>query len=133
MAHQQLFWNIGHVLNRSNSLDLQLQNRIKCAPLHYTFLVYIKGSWTLGKPYGAIGNILGEHIWEHIGNLGTCWEQGRKKKKTSPPHTQKEKTRPIMSACWAFPLAAFRISISKTVCHHFWPGLMAGAEIWGHS
>ncbi len=23
------------------------------------------------------------------------------------------------------------ISISKTVCHHFWPGLMAGAEIWG--
>jgi hypothetical protein len=24
------------------------------------------------------------------------------------------------------------ISISKTVCHHFCPGLMAGAEIWGH-
>jgi len=24
------------------------------------------------------------------------------------------------------------ISISKTVCHHFWPGLMAGAEFWGH-
>ncbi len=25
------------------------------------------------------------------------------------------------------------ISISKTVDHHFWPGLMAYAEIWGHS
>jgi hypothetical protein len=25
------------------------------------------------------------------------------------------------------------LSISKTVGHHFWPGLMAGAEIWGHS
>ncbi len=25
------------------------------------------------------------------------------------------------------------ISISKTVGHHFWPGLMAYAEIWGHS
>jgi hypothetical protein len=24
------------------------------------------------------------------------------------------------------------ISISKTVCHHFWPGLRSGAEIWGH-
>jgi len=22
------------------------------------------------------------------------------------------------------------ISLSKTVCHHFWPGLMAGAEFW---
>jgi hypothetical protein len=25
------------------------------------------------------------------------------------------------------------IFISKTVGHHFWPGLMAYAEIWGHS
>jgi len=25
------------------------------------------------------------------------------------------------------------ISFSKTVGHHFWPGLMARAEIWGHS
>jgi len=24
------------------------------------------------------------------------------------------------------------ISISKTVGHQFWPGLMARAEIWGH-
>jgi hypothetical protein len=23
------------------------------------------------------------------------------------------------------------ISISKTVCHCFWPGLIAGAEFWG--
>jgi hypothetical protein len=25
------------------------------------------------------------------------------------------------------------ISISKAVGHHFWPGLMAYAEIWGHN
>jgi hypothetical protein len=39
---------------------------------------------------------------EHIGN-----KEDPKKKKNSPhPSPKKEKSRPIMSACWDFPLAA---------------------------
>jgi hypothetical protein len=61
------------------------------------------------------------------------WSVPCKKRKPNinprtPPDTQNEKTGPIMGACWAFPLAAWK-SIPKTVCHHFWPDLMAGAEI----
>ncbi len=52
LAHQQCFGTLGMPPNRSTSLDPQLQNRNKCAPLAFTFLVYIQGSWDLGKPCG---------------------------------------------------------------------------------
>jgi len=59
---------------------------------------------------GAIGNALRTHLQtfgtsrEHHENmLKTHWEQGRKTKNNSthptPPHPQKERTGPIMSAC----------------------------------
>ncbi len=63
----------------------------------------------MGWNSGAIGNILGntsrtwELFWEHNGNtLGTMG-----KKSLSPWPLKKEKTGPFMSACWAFPLAAW--------------------------
>jgi hypothetical protein len=57
----------------------------------------------------------------------------KKKQKITPrtrPHLQKEKQGPS----WVHAEPSHwlhEISISKTVCHHFWPGLMTGAEIWG--
>jgi len=92
---------------------------------------------------------LGQNIWnkhkcyweclreqpgEPQGNrIRTLWEHMRSKKRkpkiNSPHPTPKmKKAGPILGACWAFPLAAWK-SIPKTVCHHFRPGLMAGAEI----
>jgi hypothetical protein len=59
------------------------------------------------------------------------WEQ-EKNKKILP---MKEKFGPLNSACkvvWVnmpifFPL------ISKTICHHFWHGLIPGAQIMVHT
>ncbi len=92
------FETVGHAPNRSTSLDPQLQSRNKCAPAHLNFFVYIKGSWTVGKPCGikprCYWEHLGEWISEHFGNLmGTNWEQRRKPKTPCcpPPRAQKEK------------------------------------------
>jgi hypothetical protein len=72
----------------------QSQNRNRCAPLHLTFLVYIHGSWTLGKPR-CYWEHVGECIWEHFGNLmGTCREhfgnQGEKKFLSQVPLKKKK-------------------------------------------
>jgi len=59
--------------------------------------------------------------------LGTYWEPGRKTKNNFPPHpTHKRKRQPhvhVERSHWLY-----EISLSKTVGHHFWPGLMAGVE-----
>jgi hypothetical protein len=109
-------------------------------PQQLTFSVYIHESWTLGKPYGIKLRCYWECLREQLGNLGntmrTCWEHigtRKQKQKITPrtwPHPQKEKQGPS----WVHAQPSHwlqEISISKTVCHHFWPGLMAGAEIWG--
>jgi hypothetical protein len=80
-----------------------------------------------------LGNTL--KTWEPFENmLGTHWEQGRKTKNNSPtsPHPEKEKTGPIVSVCWAFPLAACNFYFQNCLSPFFWPGLMVGAEIWSH-
>jgi hypothetical protein len=113
--------------------QLQYENNIFLQLL--TFSVYIHESWTLGKPYGinlsAIENALGNNLrtWGTSGEhddkmLETHWDQGTKTKNNSPPHSQKEKT------VHAEPSHRLHeISISKTLCHHFWPGLMGGPEL----
>jgi len=71
----------------------------------------------LGK---AFGNTL--RTWEHIGNKG-------KKIKNSPSPSLKRKK---LDRSWVHAEPShwlYEISISKTVGHHFWPGLMAGAEL----
>jgi len=87
---------------------------------------------TLGKTYGIKLRCYWEHPW------GTYWELegnmlGRKEKRKTiltrphrPPATQnsKEKNQGPLSACQASPLAAHEISISRTICHHLWPGLI---------
>jgi len=86
-----------------------------CTPLNFTFSVYIHGNWTLGKSYGIeprwYWEHLGEHIWEPlVEHDENHWEPGKKHKKSlSPVPSKKEiqKTGSFMSACWAFPLAAW--------------------------
>jgi hypothetical protein len=48
------------------------------------------------------------HFWPRLMAVAEI-EQGRKTKNTSPQHPlpRKKKPGPIMSACWAFPLAAW--------------------------
>jgi hypothetical protein len=110
LVHQQFYQNIAHAPNRSTSLEPELQNKNKCAPLDITFSVYIHGNWTLGRPYaeqnpGAIGNILwsasGNSLgiwcedienWKPFGDMiGTHWEQGGEKKSLSPFPLKKKK------------------------------------------
>jgi len=98
------------LLNRSASLDPQLQIRNKCAPLiAYLFSSYT-GELNLGKPYGTKLRC----FWELLGNLrnpmGTHWEQrgGKWKPRIQPSSPPKKKIGPLMSVCWAFSLAAWR-------------------------
>ncbi len=105
-------------------------------------------NWTLGKPYGikprCCWEHLGELIWEHFGNLRTLWEHDEKmlgrhweqggKIQNPSPLTPSKRKRQGPSWVQAEPSHWLPESfISKTVCHHFWAGLMAGAEIWWHS
>jgi hypothetical protein len=98
-----------------------------------------EGLWAkhMGLKWGAIGNVLGEHIgnlenilrtwWEPIGNLkGTCWEQRKNEKKSSFPPTQNLKEKRI-KALWVHAEPSHwlhEISISKITRHHFWPRLI---------
>jgi hypothetical protein len=54
--------------HRSTLWTASCKIEAKCAPLDFTFLVYLKGSWTLGKLY----EIKPKCYWEQLGNnLGT--------------------------------------------------------------
>ncbi len=73
--------------------------------------------------------------WEleelHGNSMGTHWERGGKKiLLTLLPKTKK------LDPSWVY-VKSYRwlheSFISKTVCHHFWMGLVAGAQIVGHS
>jgi hypothetical protein len=86
----------------------------------------------MGEKPGAIGNTFGEHIGNLENLMGTHWEHVENKGKMKkillppPPHTQnlKEKNN---KALWLHAEPSHwlhEISISKTVHHHFWPGLI---------
>ncbi len=112
--------------NRSTSLDPQLQNRNIHAPLNLTFSVYILRSWTYGIKPRCYWEHLGECIKEQFWNLGILWELDgntvgtrRKKQKKKLPQPQPQKTDPIMSACWAFPFAAWKFYIQNCLSPFF--------------
>jgi hypothetical protein len=57
-----------------------------------------------------------------------------KNKKTTPPSHPERKNQGPSAQVHAEPSHwELEISIFKTVHRHFWPGLMAGSVIWGHS
>jgi hypothetical protein len=79
----------------------------------------------MGLNQGAVGNTLGEHI----GNVGNI--EGTKKKMIKtllPPaltqNLKEKKSRHLLPLHWLH-----EISLSKTVSHHFSPGLMSGSVI----
>jgi hypothetical protein len=91
------------------------------------------------KNWGAIGNVRGNRLgtwgnmlgiwWEH---LGTWWEQswttlGTENDREPPPTPKnqkpEEKTKSPQPSHWVHEM-----SISKTVCHHFQPGLVPPLE-----
>ncbi len=106
LAHHQFFWNVGH-----SPIE---------APLWTT--ISDKSEVLLGTFWGnklRTRGISWEHIWNMIRTRG-------KRKNIPLPHPlpKKKKLGPLMSPCSAFHLLHGTF-ISKTVCHHFWPGLMA--------
>ncbi len=63
--------------------------------------------------------------WEHIGNLkDTCWEQMKNEKKLPPPKALKEKNQGTLRVHAEASHWLHEISISKTVRHPIWPGLI---------
>jgi hypothetical protein len=94
---------------------------MECLPLWPTYIGE-KGR-TLGKTYGIKGRSYWEHPW------GTHWElegnKGKMKKKPSPTHPKLKRKNIKALRVHAEPSHwLHEIFISKTVCHHFWPGLI---------
>jgi hypothetical protein len=58
--------------------------------------------------------------------------RAEKKKFLSQPPLKKKKLHPSWGHAEPYQWL-HAISLSKTVCHHFLPQLMAGGEFWGHS
>ncbi len=83
------------------------------------------GLWAkhMGLKWGAIGNTFGEHI----GNLGNMLGTKGKWKKSSPSSPHPKLKRKIIKELWVHVEPTHwlhEISISITVIHHFWPGLI---------
>jgi hypothetical protein len=81
---------------------------------------------TFAKAYGIKARCYGEHVGEHIGNLGnilgthwvgTYWELGKNELK------RKIKSRHF-ECMLSLPIGCMKFLCSKTVGHHFWPGLI---------
>jgi hypothetical protein len=73
-------------------------------------------TWELGEPDE-------NHMrtwWEHIKN---------KRKKILPPSLPQRKK---LDPSWVHG-GCMKLFISITICNHFWPGLLAGAQTVGHS
>ncbi len=102
-----------------------VQNRNKCAPLHFSFLVYIHGSWTLGKPR-CYWEHLGECIWEYFGNL-------MEKESSSPSSPSKRKNCTLHEGMLSLPNGCMKFLFPKLCVTNFLSRLVAGAEFWGHS
>jgi hypothetical protein len=65
---------------------------------------------------------------------GERLNKDEKQKKPTPPSPPERKNQGPSSGVHGEPSHWLpEISISKTVHCHFWPGLMAGSVIWGHS
>ncbi len=120
-----ILWEHWALPNRSISLVPQLQNTNKCAAtlMAHRFSLCTWESWT--KPYGIERRCYWGHLWEPHGNMmGT---RG-KNPKHSPPFKEK---------IWPSWLHAelshwlHETSMSRSVCHHFWPTPMGGARrVW---
>ncbi len=104
---------------------------MKCLPLWPSYISE-KGR-TLGKTYGIKVRCYWEYPrrthWEPNGNLkGTCEGQRKKwKNEKIPPPTPPNLKENKIKALWVHSEPSHwlhEISISKTVRHHFWPGLI---------
>ncbi len=91
LTYHQCFLEHSALPNRSTSLDPKSQNGHKCAsPMAYLFSFFIYGHWKL--------NFV-QTIWDKMevllgNNLGTWWEQGKKKQKNLPFPLKEKKLDP---------------------------------------
>jgi len=65
--------------------------------------------------------------------LRTHWEQGKNTQKIPPPQPRKGKNRVHYGCVLSLAIDCTEFLFPKLFVTIFWPGLMAGAEIWGHS
>jgi len=128
LDHHQFFQSIGHLaIEALLWTPVAKQKEATVFPLWLTFSLYIHESWTLGKLYGINLRCYWEHLGEPHGKiLGTRQKQINPFLHPSPPPAPK----------WVCAEASHWLHetfISKIVCHHFWPGLMAGAQTIGYN
>ncbi len=123
LAHHQFFGENWALPNRKHLFwTLKSPNRNKCASLrHHLF------SWTLGEAYGINLRCYWEHLENVENSLRAPWEHiGNKAKNLSLPLPPRKKT----VASWVHYAEPshwlHETFIFRTVCHHFWPGLMSG-------
>jgi hypothetical protein len=115
--------------------------KMECLPLWPTYIGE-KGR-TLDKTYGIKASCYWERPWgtnwepmEHIANLlWIHWElegdmlgtKEKWKKSSPPPHAPKLKRKKSrhFECMLSLPIGYMKFLCSKTVCHHFWPGLIS--------
>jgi hypothetical protein len=134
LAHHQFFQNIGHSPIEeplsTPSCKLETNAVPYCLPFQFIYTrvelgqtIWDQTEVLLGTSWKTWGT-----PWEHIGNKK--W-----KPPIQPSSSPKKKNRPPPHECMLSLLIGCmkKLIFSKTVCHHFWPGLMAGAWTVGHS
>jgi hypothetical protein len=120
-------------LNKRTSLDPSCKVETSILLLLDLFSLYTWESNFRQTIWDKIEVLLGMSwgtIWEHVENtLGTRENNNN----YSPTLTPKRKK---LGPSWVHAEPSdwlHETFISKPVCHHFWPGLMAGAQPLGHS
>jgi hypothetical protein len=89
----------------------------------------------MGQSEVLVGTCWAIH-WELDGNMLGTKKLQQNSIATNCPHTllkiEKDYLVPL-GVWWLTSLVAQRISMPIGVLYHFWPRLMAGVELWGHS
>jgi hypothetical protein len=116
-----------------------LQNKNKCPPFEFDLFSLYPGQLNFGqtvwdKTQVLLGTSWGTHLrtwWEHAENaLGTR----ERYKKIIPPTPPRKGKNSVHHECMlSLPIDCTEFLFLKLFVTIFWPGLMAGAEIWGHS
>jgi len=100
------------------SQNRRFYGKMECLSLWPTYIGE-KGR-TLGKTYGTKARCYWGHPW------GTHWEQGKNEKKNPqlPLQNLKEKKPRHFECMLSLLIGCMKFLCSKTVHHHFWPGLI---------
>ncbi len=132
LAHYQFFGDIGHSPIEAPFWTASCKIETNVLPVDYLFTLYTR-ELTFGQTMWNQNEVLHATFWGTTWEQwGTSWQRIGNMMGTRELRkiflllilSRKEKIGPVMSPCWAIPWL-HGTSMSKTLCHHIWPGLMA--------